>query len=239
MTEDKELLPCLCGQPAGIMKAHGEYFTACSDPGCPFTETYDTEEEAREQWNKLHTRPARPEAALQALDKARTIIVNEAAALARCDGLPSNWAGDHDKKVPAWILRLFTDIHNQSRTKSVRLKQAYDILGTTRTALSQSRVVPGTGNSCTTPLICRTEDEDGNKVVILAEWYHDSIMKTIDRLSTDGWREIDAGQVHNAFWEAYKTLPEQIRKRFSMHIGRKFADELHKQIKEQGNGEKS
>jgi len=54
------LLPCLCGQSAGIMKAHGEYFPCCSDPMCPFGQTYATEQEAKDAWNRLHTRPASP-----------------------------------------------------------------------------------------------------------------------------------------------------------------------------------
>lgn len=36
----------------------------------------------------------------------------------------------------------------------------------------------------------------------------------------------DRGKLHDAFWEAFKTLDPNISKRFSMHTGRKFADAI-------------
>ena len=36
----------------------------------------------------------------------------------------------------------------------------------------------------------------------------------------------DRGKFHNAFWEAYKILPEPIRKKYSLHIGRTFANTM-------------
>lgn len=40
----------------------------------------------------------------------------------------------------------------------------------------------------------------------------------------------ERGILHNAFWEAYKNLDENIRKRFSIHTGRKFANEIYDEL---------
>jgi hypothetical protein len=43
--------------------------------------------------------------------------------------------------------------------------------------------------------------------------------------------EGDVGDFHNAFWEAFKTLPEPIRKKFSMEVGRNFANTFYNLFK--------
>lgn len=73
--------------------------------------------------------------ALEALEKARTLICVEAAACVRSDDLPSDIQEDYKRKVPVWLLRSFTALHEKQRQRGIRLKQAYDILGTVRKAL--------------------------------------------------------------------------------------------------------
>lgn len=40
------------------------------------------------------------------------------------------------------------------------------------------------------------------------------------------------GDFHNAFWDAYMTLPENVRKRFSLNTGRNFANEIFNRYEE-------
>jgi len=40
------------------------------------------------------------------------------------------------------------------------------------------------------------------------------------------------GKIHDAFWEAFKSLPANIRAKFSIKIGREFADVFYEEIKD-------
>ena len=42
--------------------------------------------------------------------------------------------------------------------------------------LTEKWIVEPTGNAAAAPLIHRTEDKDGHKVVILSEWYYEELI---------------------------------------------------------------
>lgn len=131
------LLPCLfCGGDVALEGYSEPCITMFNTRGlqsgfrikckCNPTMQMAYENDAVKHWN---TRAVPPSSVVdENVQKARTIIIHEAAALVRSDYLPSYYPEDWKIKVPRTVLKALYDFDEKHRQAGIRLKQAYDLL---------------------------------------------------------------------------------------------------------------
>lgn len=107
------------------------------------------------------------QAALSDIASSESLLIQQAASLVLNDGMPSAYAADHDRHVPKWILRIFTQIQETGRYRAQKIKDACDKINKSRALLTQALEQKPVDVD---PKMLRKPIDDGHHIMYVNGW---------------------------------------------------------------------